>query len=98
MATTVSCSISPAAPAKRCVLPARIIIALDGTGAGSDVVTFSPEFDNVPVVGVAGPLGVTYSGSLSAGTPTKSGTTVAITGASIVSQNIEVVFFAHEKL
>lgn len=96
MATTLSASASPAVASKRHIKWSRIVIALDGSGNGSDVVTFSPSFDNIPVVEVVPPLGVT--GTFSPGTPTISGTTIAITGASLTSQNVEVAFTAHEKL
>ena len=96
MATTVSASFSPAIPSKRHVPPTRILLALDGSGNASETITFSPAFDNAPLAHVTPPLGVT--GTFSVGSITTSGATITVTGASLTSQNCEVVLYAHEKL
>ena len=97
MTTTVQAAASPAALSKRCILPTRVVILLGGTGGGSEAIVYNPPFDNVPIVSLIPPLGQS-AGILSAGTPTISGFTLTVTGATLTTQNIEVAFSAHETL
>ena len=100
MATTAYASQSPATAGKRYIKPTRVLVALDGSGNGTDAVTFSPAFDNAPpsaAIGLSKPLGT--NGTISAASITKSGFTLTIAGCSdLASQNCETVFMAHESL
>lgn len=97
MATTAVAATSPAAPGKRHIPWKRVLIGLDGSGDGTDVVTFSPAFDNAPIVTIVSPLGA--NGTFTAPTPTTTGVTLTVSGCSdLASSNVEVAFTAHEKL
>ncbi len=100
MATTASAAPSPAIPSRRFIPPTRVLLALDGSGNGTDAVTFSPAFDNAPpslAFSLSKPLGV--NGTISAASITKSGFTLTMSGCSdLASANCECVLSVHEPL
>jgi len=59
-------------------------------------VTFASAFVQTPEIMIIPPLADT--GTYTVTTPTKSGFTITVAGSVLVSQDVDVVFFAHEKL
>lgn len=97
MATTILATQSPAVLGKRMLPPTRILIALDGSGNGNDVITFSPAFDNAPIVQIVPPLGA--NGTFTVPSPTTTSVTATVASCSdLASSNVEVVVWGHEKL
>jgi len=98
MATTITASLSPATPSRRFIPPTRVLIALNGSGTGSEVVTYSPQFDNTPKAMIVSPEG-TDAADFTLASEAKTGCTLTVTACTeYASKSVEVVFSAHERL
>ena len=98
MATTITASLSPATPSRRCIPPTRVLITLNGSGTGSEAVTYSPSFDNVPKAMIVSPEG-TDAADFTLASEAKTGCTLTVTACTeFASKSVEVVFLAHERL
>lgn len=73
----------------------QVTVTLNGSGAGTQAATFSEAFVNVPSLLVVPHAG--DSGTFAATSATKTGFTVSVTGSDQLSQDIQVIWFAHEK-
>ncbi len=98
MATTVTASLSPATPNRRSIPPTRVLIALNGSGTGSEAVTYSPSFDNTPKAMIVSPEG-TDAADFTLASESKTGCTLTVTACTeYASKSVEVVLVAHERL
>lgn len=70
-------------------------VTLDGSGDGSQAITFDTPFYGTPQATVVGHKG--DSGSYTATSVSKTGATITISSSDILSQDIEVTLFAMEK-
>ena len=70
-------------------------IALDASGNGTKAILFESPFYSTPSIKVVEHK--SDSGSFTAASSSKTGTTLTVTGSDVVSQDIEVHYFAMEK-
>lgn len=73
----------------------QVTVTLNGSGTGTQAVTFTELFINVPSVLVVAHAG--DSGTFTAASLTKTGFTATVTTSLQVSGDIQVIWFAHEK-
>lgn len=74
----------------------KATVTLDASGDGTFAISFKEAFVDAPEVFL--PVHRADSGSRAASSITKSGFTLTVTGSDMVSQDLEVVYIAHEKL
>lgn len=71
-------------------------VALDASGNGTLAITFDVAYANIPDMKVTGPLAC--NGTFSAASVTTTGFTLTVAGATdLLSSNIELIWWAHQK-
>lgn len=77
---------------------AETTVTLNGLGAGTQAVLFDSDYVSIPdVLVVQNEADEGAGASYTAATVTKDGFTLTVTGSSRTSQDIAVIWFAHEK-
>ena len=72
----------------------KVTVTIDGSGDGTQAVTFAESFVATPSILVVGHSG--DAGTFTAASSSKTGFTATVATSDQVSQDIEVVWFAHE--
>ncbi len=73
-------------------------VSLNGSGAGTQAVLFGSDYVSIPdVLVVQNEADEAAGASYTAATVTKDGFTLTVTGSSRTSQDIAIIWFAHQK-
>ncbi len=73
-------------------------VTVNGSGAGTAVITFETDFVSTPsILVVANEADAAGGASYTAASATKDGFTLTVTGSTRHSQDITVIWFAHQK-